>query len=117
MTAPNISHQSGHARAFIDHDPVSMGNRLYVMHEQHIVQFKDGAIYFTPLQEGVYLGNQEGKPFAAWTDPVEDTIIDIFKAVAKALEIYSDEPSQAYKQGFAEGQAAVLREWNESLRG
>lgn len=115
MTAPNKSHQSGHARAFIDYEPMSASNKLYVMHEQDIVGFKDGAIFLTPITEG-FLPSQDSC-IVAWTDPVEDTIVDIFKAIGKALEIYSDEPSQAYKQGFAEGQAAVLREWNESLRG
>ena len=115
MTAPNISHQSGHARAYIDHEPYSMLNSMYVMHEQHAVTYENGCIVMRLLQEGVLHG--DAKPFLEWSDPVEDTIVDIFKAVGKALEIYSDAPSQAYKQGFAEGQAAVLREWNESLRG
>lgn len=115
MTSPNKSHQSGHARAFIDHDPLTMMNRLYVMHEQYMVELKNGDIYMTPLVEG--LTPTVDTCILAWTDTVEDTIVDIFKAIGKALEVYSDEPSQAYKQGFAEGQAAVLREWNESLRG
>lgn len=116
MTAPNKSHQSGHARAFIDHDPLTMVNNLYVMHEQQMVVFgKGGSITLVPLIEGLQASLSDC--VVSWTDPLEDTIVDIFKAIGKALEIYSDEPSQAYKQGFAEGQAAVLREWNESLRG
>jgi len=115
VTAPNKSHQSGHARAFIDHDPMSMSNQLYVMHEQQMVTFHKGAVRLTPMIEG--LRAAEADCIVTWTDPLEDVIVDIFKAIGKALEIYSDEPSQAYKQGFAEGQAAVLREWNESLRG
>jgi hypothetical protein len=115
MTAPNISHQSGHARAFIDHDPMSMTNLLYVMHEEYMVEFKDGSIVMTRSPEGI--APNRDSAVMVWTDMVEDTIVDIFKAIGKALEIYSDEPSQAYKQGFAEGQVAVYKEWNESLRG
>lgn len=94
---------------------MSMSNQLYVMHEQQMVTFHKGAVRLTPMIEG--LRAAEADCIVTWTDPLEDVIVDIFKAIGKALEIYSDEPSQAYKQGFAEGQAAVLREWNESLRG
>ena len=115
MTAPNISHQSGHARVFIDHDPMSMNNRMYIVHERHIVRFKDGDLLFSPLIDGVRSAGDEAA--LEWDELHEDSVIDIFKAIGKALEIYSDEPSQAYKQGFAEGESKVLREWNESLRG
>lgn len=116
MASVNRSHQSGHARAFIDHEPFSMANRLFVYHEDHIItpSPSGGGLVFTPMDEGVRPPITDA--FTAWSDMVEDPVVDIFKAIGKALDIYSDEPSQAYKQGYAEGVAATLREWNESLR-
>lgn len=115
MTAPNVTHQSGHARAFIEHTPFNLTNRLFVMHEGYIVTFeKNGMLTVSALDENLVAN--DGQALLVWGDQLEDTIIDIFKAIAKALELYSDEPGQAYKQGFAEGQTSVYREWNASLR-
>lgn len=115
MTAPNIAHQSGHARAFIEHSPFNMTNALFVMHEGLMVTFEQGGMILRERpSEGMCLDSKFA--MVEWTDILEDPIIDIFRAIGKALEIYSDEPERAYKQGYAEGQTAIMREWNESLR-
>lgn len=115
MVAPNQLFQSGRARAYITHEPWSMAYHLYVCLEDDLLRFtKDGSILLEPMQEGV-MPNSENATLS-WTELIEDEVVDVFKAICKALELYSEGPGQAYKQGFAEGEAKVLREWNESLR-
>ena len=116
MVAPNQLFQSGRARAFLQHEPWSMTYRLYVSIEDDLLRFDNhGGIILEPMEEGVKPSNDNAT--LAWTENVEDEVVDVFKAICKALELYSEGPGQAYKQGFAEGEAKVLREWNESLRG
>jgi hypothetical protein len=89
---------------------------LYVMLEDHVVSFEKGAMVAKKLNLNEGSVMDDDYACLVWSEQLEDTIVDIFKAIGKALDIYSDEPGQAYKQGFAEGEAKVLREWNESLR-
>ena len=118
MTTANQRHQSGYATAYIKDELWSPGKDLYVTtgEGRYIVTFTEGGtLTMKPMDQGVAFDSREA--FISWAPEMEDTIIDIFKAIGKALDIYSDEPGQAYKQGYAEGQAAVLREWNNVLRG
>lgn len=115
MTSVGKAHQSGHARAFIEYEPFNMQNRLYLMDGEYVVTYSPGGgLLMNTVPEGYKMGPELA--IMSWGDVFEDKLIDMFKAVAKALEIYDDEPGQAYKQGFAEGQTAVYKEWNESLR-
>jgi len=113
---PNIAHQSGHARAYIKQDWAAYsGPQLFVtLGEDTTVVFDKGTLLLRTVQGGTTPAPDEIA--LTWAEPLTDTIVDIFKAIGKALDIYSDEPSQAFKQGFAEGEAKVLREWNEDLR-
>lgn len=115
MTSVNRLHQSGHARAFIVHEPHTDSNRMFVMHEGFVVQLQGDCMTMSRAEEGTMATPDEA--FCSWSGAVEDQVVDVFKAIAKALELYSDEPSQAFRQGYAEGESKVLREWNESLRG
>lgn len=111
---PNKAHQSGHWRAYIDTSPVSRSAVLYVMNERHVATVDSPSMTLAQPTEGTQLDDTE-HAFLVWDEALEDDIVDMVKAIAKALDIYSDEPSQAYKQGFAEGEAKVLREWKDEL--
>lgn len=114
MVDVNRAHYSGHFRAYIRHEPFTGNNQLFLINESHVYTVEAGALVGRPIQEGVSFSPSEA--LFTWSDIVEDEIIDMFKAVGKALELYSDEPGKAYKQGFAEGEAKVLREWNAELK-
>lgn len=116
MVAPNTVHQSGQSRAFVEHTPFNGVNRLFLTLDQYYVQFENGSLTLFPMPtEGTVM--EASTAALVWSDMMEDSIIDVFKAICKALELYTDEPGQAYKQGYAEGQTAVYKEWNEHLRG
>lgn len=113
---PNIAHQSGHFRAYIETAPFHQKSTLYVFNEDSVVTIGNGGVSFETMPpEAQHLDTKH--TFIEWSNHFEDDIVDMWKAVGKALDVYSDEPGKAYKQGLAEGEAKVLREWNESLRG
>lgn len=116
MTSPNKQHQSGHARAYIKQEWNNLGSKLYVtlgdMPNTCII-FDKGAILVKAISEAAALSSDD--VCFEWGEMMDDTVVDIWKAIGKALEVYSDDPSQAYKQGYAEGESKVLREWNQSL--
>lgn len=115
MTTPNKHHQSGNATAYLKDDWATSGMELYVrLSDNCCATFDKGNIIMQQWTPGQTYGRDD--VCLAWHITMEDNVIDMFKAIGKALDIYSDEPSQAYKQGYAEGEAKVLREWNESLR-
>ncbi len=114
---PNIAHQSGHYRAYIEANPMRDEYTLYVMKEDYVVTISDtGVTAMRVPVDGIKL-DPETQSMMQWSGTVEDDIVDMWKAIGKALDVYSDEPGQAYKQGYAEGQNQVLRDWNEALRG
>jgi hypothetical protein len=115
MVAVNTPFQSGRYRAYIDWSPHSNSHKLFINDEDgYYITFKDGMLIMNSKTEGTMVGSDLAA--LEWMDRYEDQVVDMFKAVAKALEIYDDGPGQAYKQGLAEGKAEVYKEWNESLR-
>lgn len=115
MTSPNISHQSGHYRAFIETSPYQQESVLYVMKGEHVLSVVNPTITSMAPPSAITL-DPKTQSFFQWSDILEEDLVDMWKAIGKALDVYSDEPALAYKQGYAEGQANVLREWNEDLR-
>ena len=116
MTSPNISHQSGNYRAYVETSPHQRENVLYLMKEDFVLSIADPSIKSALVIDEIRL-DSETQSFFRWSDMLEDDLVDMWKAIGKALDVYSDEPGQAYKQGYAEGETKVLREWNETLRG
>ena len=114
MTSPNTPHQSGHWRAYIDTDPFGRKSTLFVMKDGDIARFYNQTLSIVVIDEAVRADDEHA--MMVWDDVFEDDIVDMWKAIGKALDVYSDKPSQAYAQGFANGESKVLREWNESLR-
>ena len=112
----NKAHQSGHWRAYIDTDPLGMEKRLFVMKEDAVARFiTDGGLVMYRRDESLSLTDSEA--MMSWSEYFDEDIIDMWKAIGKALDVWSETPGRAYAQGLAEGEAKVLREWNESLRG
>ena len=111
----NKTHQSGHWRAYIDTDPLGMEKRLFVMKEDVLAKFEGGGLVMLRRpQDGLSISDSES--MMAWSEFFDDDILDMWKAIGKALDVWTEAPGRAYAQGFAEGEAKVLREWNESLR-
>jgi len=115
MTNPNKPYQSGHWRAYIDTDPMGRKSTLFVMKDDNVAMIYEKGLSLVRMDEAVKLNDD--KALMEWDDFFEDDIIDMWKAVGKALDVYNDQPGRAYAQGLSEGRAEVLREWNDELRG
>jgi hypothetical protein len=92
-------------------------NTLYVTNEEYVLRFEGHTLIAERMPPTAIKLDPEQHAMIVWSTAVEDSIVDMWKAIGKALDVYSDEPGKAYQQGFAEGEAKVLREWNEALRG
>lgn len=87
-----------------------MAYKLHVsMDGNYAVTLSDGQMIITKVPEGAMPSDDQS--LLVWSPEFDETVVDIFKAICKALDLYSEEPGQAYKQGFAEGESKVLREW------
>lgn len=112
---PNVLHQSGSARAYIKQDPFSsMAYSLFVsMDGNYVVTLNDGQMIVNKVPEGTAVGSDQA--LLTWSMDFDETVVDIFKAICKSLDLYSDDPTEAYKRGLAEGESKVLREWLASV--
>lgn len=107
---------SGHWRAYLDTDPMGMQKHLFVMKENAIAKVSEhGLTLYIRPNEAAALGDED--QFMAWTDFLDEDIIDMWKAIGKTLGVWNEQPGRAYEQGLSEGRADVLREWNDELRG
>ena len=87
---------------------------MYLTTEDHYITFEGGGnIVHHPMEEGVMMDQSQAALIWSWN--FDDDVIDVFKAICKALDLYNEEPGLAYKQGLAEGRAEVYKEWKDSF--
>ena len=109
MTTPNQVHQSGHARAYIEWHPSQRDHTVWLFSDDHVVTMSEDGLMLNPVPPGA--AAEDDQFFMKFAPEMEDKIIDFVKALAKAFDLYTEQPGTAYAQGYAEGEATVLREW------